>query len=437
MLDQALFLLDKGIHPLKIASGFDKACDIACKYLDEIAGPVDIFEHDHENLIRTAMTALGSKIVSKCKRKLAEISVNAVLAVADLERRDVNFELIKMVTKTGGSIEDTKFVNGIVIDKEFSHPQMEKEVKDAKICILTCPFEPPKPKNKYTLSIGSAQDYDQLKELEEQYFIDMVELVKKSGANIVMCQWGFDDEANHLLLRNNLPAVRWVSGTDIELLAIATGARIIPRFQEITPDKLGRCGLVKEIEFGTTNARMLQIEDLSVGASEAKSVTILIRGSSKMVVDEAKRSIHDSLCVVRNLVKDNKIIVGGGASELACAIHLRSKADEISTIEQYSIRHFAEALEQIPLALADNSGLNPLQTLAECKTKQITEESHKFGIDCIGAKISNMEDMNVFETLLSKKQQLNLATQVVKMILKIDDVIEKDEMAEMMAQQGM
>jgi len=359
------------------------------------------------------------------------------LAVADLERRDVNFELIKMVTKTGGSIEDTKFVNGIVIDKEFSHPQMVKEVKDAKICILTCPFEPPKPKNKYTLTIGSADDYNKLKEQEEKYFIEMVEMVKKSGANVVMCQWGFDDEANHLLLQNKLPAVRWVSGTDIELLAIATGARIIPRFEEITPEKLGRCGVIKEIEFGTTNQRMLQIEDLNVGSTEAKSVTMLIRGSSKMVVDEAKRSLHDALCVVRNLVKDNKIIVGGGASELACAIYLKQKADELPGIEQYAIRHFADALEEIPLALSDNSGLNPLQTLAECKAKQISEKSHKFGIDCIGAKISNMEDLNVFETLLSKKQQLQLATQVVKMILKIDDVIEKDEMAEMMAQQGM
>merc|ERR1712194_930622 len=224
-----------------------------------------------------------------------------------------------------------------------------------------------------------------------------------------------------------------VSGTDIELLAIATGARIIPRFRQITPDKLGKAGLIKEMEFGTTNQRMLLVEELA----GSKAVTILIRGSSKMVVDEAKRSIHDGLCVIRNLIKDNKIIVGGGASELACAIHLKSKADEMPGIEQYAIRHFAEALEEIPLALADNSGLNPLATLAEAKAKQISEESHKFGVDCIGAKISNMEDLNVFETLLSKKQQLQLATQVVKMILKIDDVIEKDEMAEMMAQQGM
>jgi len=432
LLDQALLLLGKGIHPLKIASGFDKACDIATQRLDEISRLVDIFENENENLVRTAMTSLGSKIVSKCKRKLAEIAVKAVLSVADLNRRDVNFDLIKMTTKTGGAIEDTTFVNGIVIDKDFSHPQMVKEVKDAKICILTCPFEPPKPKNKYTLSINSKEDYEALKKQEEKYFVEMVDLVKQSGANVVLCQWGFDDEANHLLLQNNLPAVRWVSGTDVELLAIATGARIIPRFQAISPEKLGKAGMVREMEFGTTNEKMLVVEELA----GSKAVTILIRGSSKMVVEEAKRSIHDALCVVRNLVKDNKIIVGGGACELNCAIHLKKKADEMPGVEQYAIRHFAEALEQIPLCLADNSGLSPLHTLAEARSKQIAEDSHLFGVDCMGAKISNMEDINVFETLLSKKQQLNLATQVVKMILKIDDVIEEDEMAKMMQQQG-
>lgn len=430
LLDQALLLLDKGLHPLKIASGFDKACDIASQRLEEISRPVDIFENEHENLVRTAMTALGSKIVSKCKRKLAEISVKAVISVADMERRDVNFELIKVVTKTGGAIEDTIFVNGVIIDKDFSHPQMVKEVKDAKICILTCPFEPPKPKNKYTLTVQNAADYKALSKQESEYFLQMVKMVKDSGANVVMCQWGFDDEANHLLLQNDLPAVRWVSGTDIELLAIATGARIIPRFQQISADKLGKAGIVREIEFGTLNSKMLCVEELA----GSKAVTILVRGSSKMVVDEAKRSIHDSLCVVRNLVKDNKIIVGGGAAELNCSIMLRKTADDCPGVEQYAIRGFADALEQIPLALADNSGLNPLHILAEARAKQISEDSHLFGVDCLGSRISNMEDINVFETLLSKKQQFQLATQVVKMILKIDDVIEKDEMAEMMAQ---
>lgn len=305
---------------------------------------------------------------------------------------------------------------------------MKKLVTDAKICILTCPFEPPKLKNKNKILIKSAEDYKALAKQEQAYFIDMIKKVKDSGANVVMCQWGFDDEANHLLLQNDLPAVRWVSGVDIELLALATGARIVPRFQEITPEKLGTAGKVREIEFGTNNDKMLVVE----GLEGSKAVTILVRGSSRMVVDEANRSIHDALCVIRNMITDNRVVPGGGASELACSVHLRAKADEIAGIEQYAIRAFAEALETIPLALAENSGLNPIKILTEARAKQVNEGSFKYGVDCLQAKVSDMDAIEVFETLASKKQQLQLASQVIKMILKIDDVIETDEMAQYM-----
>jgi T-complex protein 1 subunit epsilon len=207
------------------------------------------------------MTALGSKVVSKFKRQLAEIAVKAVLSVADMERRDVNFDLIKIVGKTGGNLGDTSFIDGIVIDKDFSHPQMDKEVHDAKIAILTCPFEPPKLKTKHNLEIKNKEDYEKLYEIEQKYFTDMVQCVKDSGANVVLCQWGFDYEANHLLMHHKLPAVRWVGGVEIELIAIATGGRIIPRFQEITPEKLGKAGVVKEVSFGTTNDRMIVIQE--------------------------------------------------------------------------------------------------------------------------------------------------------------------------------
>ena len=193
-------MLDKGIHPLKIADGFDKACDVAVKRIEAIAKELDINKNEHEELIKCAITSLGSKVVSKNKRQMAEIAVQAVLAVADLERKDVNFEHIKVTGKVGGSLEDTKFINGIVLDKDFSHPQMTKEITDAKICILTCPFEPPKPKTKHGLEIKTAEDYRKLHEMEQKYFTDMVQKVKDSGANVVLCQWGFDDEANHLLL---------------------------------------------------------------------------------------------------------------------------------------------------------------------------------------------------------------------------------------------
>lgn len=291
LLEQAQLLLDKGIHPLKIADGFEKACEMAVEKLDTIGEELDVLANGNEELIKCAITALGSKVVSKQKRQLAEIAVKAVLSVADLDRRDVNLDLIKLVGKTGGSLDDTEFIEGIVIDKDFSHPQMEKEIRDAKIVILTCPFEPPKLKTKHNLEIKNREDYEKLYEIEQKYFSDMISSVKDSGANVVLCQWGFDDEANHLLMHNKLPAVRWVGGVEIELIAIATGGRIVPRFQEITPEKLGKAGIVSEVGFGTTNDRMIVIKE----CSKAKAVTILVRGGNKMIVAEAQRCIHDAI----------------------------------------------------------------------------------------------------------------------------------------------
>merc|ERR1712212_924376 len=206
-----------------------------------------------------------------------------------MERKDVNFELIKVEGKVGGKLEDTMLVKGVIVDKDFSHPQMPKQLKDVKLAILTCPFEPPKPKTKHKLDVTSVEDYKKLREYEKEKFTEMVKQVQDTGANLVICQWGFDDEANHLLLQNQLPAVRWVGGPEIELIAIATGGRIVPRFSELTKDKLGQCGVVKELSFGTTRDKM-------------------------MILEEAKRSLHDALCVVRNLVRDNRIVYGGGAA---------------------------------------------------------------------------------------------------------------------------
>ena len=423
MLEQAQLLLDKGLHPIQIANGFEKGCEIAVKHLKSIAKELDIKDKGNENLIKCAMTALGSKVVNKYQRKLAEICVEAVLSVADLERKDVDFELIKIEGKVGGSLEDTHYVNGIVLDKEFSHPQMTKLVADAKICILTCPFEPPKPKTKHTAEIKSAEDYQKLYKQEQQYFVDMVKKVKESGANVVLCQWGFDDEANHLLMQNKLPAVRWVGGSEIELLAIATGARIIPRFSEISPEKLGSAKVVKELSFGTTNDKMIVVE----GGKASKAVTILVRGGSKTVVDEAKRSLHDALCVVRNMIVDSFIVAGGGATELSCSQAVAKEAEKITTAEQYAVKSFATALEVIPLALAENSGFSPIDYVGTLKAKQNTENNPALGVDCMRKGTNDMYAQGVYETLKAKVQQLQLASQVVKMILKIDDVIATTE----------
>lgn len=421
LLEQAESLLDKGIHPTKIADGYEMACKKALEELDSIAEQFPI--NNKEELIQSAMTSLGSKIVNKCLRQLAEIAVDAVLSVADMEQRDVNFELIKIVSKPGGQMEDTTLVRGVVIDKTMSHPQMPKRLENAKIAILTCPFEPPKPKTKHKLDISSSDEYKQLQKYERDTFEKMIKEVKLSGATLAICQWGFDDEANHLLLHHKLPAVRWVGGPEIELVAIATNGRIVPRFAELTPEKLGTAGLVHELKFGTDNDQMLCIEQ----CPNIRAVTVIIRGGNKMVIEETKRSLHDAFCVVRNLIRDNKIIYGGGAAELACSIAVAQEADNVAGVEQYAFRAFADALESIPAALAENSGLPPIDTLTELKAKQIEEQKPYLGVDCLQTGTNDMKAQGVIETLLSKKEQLSLATQVVRMIMKIDDVRVPDD----------
>lgn len=418
LLEQASNLIDKGIHPIRIADGFEMAAAAALTHLDSISEAFPVNKDTREHLIKVAMTTLGSKVVVKCHRLMAEIAVDAILSVADLEKRDVNFELIKVEGKVGGRMEDSMLVRGVVIDKTMSHSQMPKVLKDVKLAILTCAFEPPKPKTKHKLHVGSAEEYRDLRKYEQEKFLEMVKRVKDAGATLAICQWGFDDEANHLLLAEQLPAVRWVGGPEMELIAIATGGRIVPRFEELTPDKLGSCGLVRELTFGTSKDEMLVIEQ----CSNSRAVTVLVRGGNKMIVEEAKRSVHDALCIVRSLVQDSRVVYGGGAAEVSCSLAVARAADKLSSLDQYSYRAFADALEAIPIALAENSGLSPIETLSEVKARQAAENNSNLGVDCMGRGSNDMKAMNVIESLHSKKQQIALATQLVKMILKIDDV---------------
>jgi T-complex protein 1 subunit epsilon len=239
LLEQAEELIERGIHPIRIADGFDQACKLAVETLDTIADTFEFSKDDTTNLFKAAKTSLGSKMynhppafgfrdtnvfggsVSKAHDKFAQIAVDAVLAVADLDRRDVDFELIKVDSKVGGALEDTALVQGIVIDKDMSHPQMPRVLHDVRIAILTCPFEPPKPKTKHKLDITSVEEFKKLQNYEREKFQEMIGKIKDVGATLVICQWGFDDEANHLLLQNKLPAVRWVGGPEIEVPPLA------------------------------------------------------------------------------------------------------------------------------------------------------------------------------------------------------------------------
>ena len=273
LLQEAEHLINLGIHPIRIAKGFDVACLVALKELDKIK-----HQTDSNVLYQAAKTCLSSKIVTKHHDKFAKMAVDAIQIVNDNGR--VNLELVNVISKLGGSLEDTCLVNGVIIDKSFSHPQMPSQVSNAKIAILTCPFEPPKPKTKHKLDVVDAAAYKELSDYEQKVFTTMVKQCKDSGANVVMCQWGFDDEANHLLYQQQLPAVRWVGGPELERLAIATHGRIVPRFSELTKEKLGSAGTIRTLSFGTTDSKMMVIED----CANPKTCTILVRGGNEMVL---------------------------------------------------------------------------------------------------------------------------------------------------------
>ena len=429
LLDQALELIEKGIHPIKVANGFDEASKLAIAKLEESATDVASDKVQfQEHLFKAARTSLNSKIVSKDHDRFANMAVDAVTTAMDLERKDVDFDLIKLQGRVGGSIDNSTLINGVVLDKDFSHPQMPSVVvpkdgkTDVKLAILTCPFEPPKPKTKHKLDISSVEEYQKLQAYEQEKFKEMIDYVKEAGADVVICQWGFDDEANHLLLQNDLPAVRWVGGQELEQIAIATNGRIVPRFQDLSADKLGSCSKIYEMEFGTTKDRMLVIEQ-NEKVIKSKTVTCLIRGSNKMIVDEAQRALHDSLCVVRNLVRDSRVVYGGGAAEVTMSRAVSEEADKQRGIDQYAFRAFAQALDAIPMTLAENSGLDPIKVLSSIKSKQIKENISYIGVDCLGNDSDNMKELFVVDPYIGKKQQILLATQLCRMILKIDNVI--------------
>jgi len=345
----------------------------------------------------------------------------------DKQRRDVNFDFIKIIKKPGGRLEDSVLFNGVLIDKTLAHPQMPKVLKNVKIAILTCPFEPPKPKTKHHLDITNTAEFKVLQDYERDTFTKMIADLKKVNTGLVICQWGFDDEATHLLYHNDLPAVRWVGGPDIELIAMATKGRIVPRFTELTEQKMGTGVEIREVNFGTVKEPMLLIE-----GTETKAVSIMLRGGNKMVIDEAERSIHDAMCVVRNLIRDNRIIYGGGSTEIACSIAVNDVADKIEGLSQYAYRAYAEALESIPMALAENSGLETMLTLTELKSRQRKEKNPFLGVDCLQTGESDMKKQNIIEAHNSKREQIQLATQVVRMILKVDDVRVPDDSQDMM-----
>ena len=416
LLSRAEELVDKNIHPTVIIEGYKKASEKALETLDKIAMPVDLKSTDY--LKKAAITSMASKLVAEYKEYLADIVVKAMLSVA--EKQDgvykVDVDDVKVEKKTGESLKDTSLINGIVLDKEIVHSGMPKRVEKAKIALLDASLENEKPEIDTKINIESPSQIEAFLKQEETMLKDMVDKVLASGANVIVCQKGIDDMAQHFLARKGIVAIRRAKKSDMEKLARATGAKIQSDLDDISSDDLGYAALVEERRIG--DDKMTFIE----GCKNPKAVTILIRGGTERLNAEAERSIHDALCVVRDLIHEPKIVAGGSAPELEMANVLKKYAETLPGREQLAVRVFAEALESIAITLSENAGLDPIDILSELRSRHENGETWA-GIEVLSGKVQDMTKAGVFEPVAVKKQIIKSAYEAASMILKIDDVI--------------
>ena len=422
LLSRAEELIDKNIHPTVIIDGYRKAADKALETLEKIAIPIDLKSTDY--LKKAAATSMGSKIVAEYKDYLADLAVKAMLAVAEKQadgtfRADVDD--VKVEKKTGESLKDTSLIYGVVLDKEIVHSGMPKRVENAKIALLDASLENEKPEMDAKISIESPDQIEAFLKQEEVMLKGMVEKVLASGANVVVVQKGIDDMAQHFLARKGAVAIRRAKKSDIEKLARATGAKIISNIDALTSEDLGFAALVEERRTG--DDKMTYIE----GCKNPKSVTLLIRGGTQRMTAEAERSIHDALCVVRDLIEEPKVVAGGSAPEMEMASVLKKYAQTVQGREQLAIIVFAESLETIATTLAENAGLDPIDILSQLRTRHEKGETWA-GIDVLAGKVEDMTKINVYEPLAVKKQIIKSANEASSMILKIDDIISTAKM---------
>jgi len=417
LLKQAEELLLQDVHPTIIIEGYKKAMDKALEVIDEIAVPID--PTDKETLIKAGITSLSSKaMIIGAIEKLTEMAVDAILQVA--EKKDdkwyVDIDNVKVEKKEGGSLNDTKLVYGIVLDKEVVHPGMPKRVEKAKIALLNCPIEIEKTEISAKIHITSPEQMRSFLEQETEMLKKMVNKLAEVGANVLICQKGIDGVAQHFLAKKKIMAIRRVKESDMAKLARATGGRIVTSVDDLTPNDLGEAELVEERKVGED--KMVFIE----GCKNPKAVTILVRGGTKHLVDEAERSLHDALCVTRNLVREPRIVAGGGAPEAEVAHRIRDWARTLKGKEQLAALRFAEAIEVIPLTLAENAGLDPVDIMVELRTRH--EKGEKWtGINVVQGKVDDMWKQGVLEPASVKKQAIKSGTEAAIMILRIDDII--------------
>ena len=416
LLKRAEALVEQNIHPTIISQGYRLASQKALEVLQKISEPVSVT--DTETLQRVAVTAMASKSVSYNREKLGEIAVKAITAVAEKTDKGhyVDLDNVQLIKKQGGAMTDTELIEGVIVDKEKVHSGMPNRVASPKIALLDAALEIKKTEIDAKIEINEPSQLNAFLQEEENMLKRMVEQVKKSGANVVFCQKGIDDLAQHFLAKEGIYAVRRVKKSDMEKLAKATGANVVSKVSELTAEDVGAAGLVEERKIGDDSLTFV------TGAKKAKAVSILMRGGTEHVLDEIERSLDDALNVVAVAIEDGRIVTGGGAAASELALHLRDEAARVGGREQLAFESFSEALETIPRTLAENAGLDPIDILIELRKAHKSGQKAS-GVNVHAGKVDDMAKLHVIEPIRVGRQAIESATDAAVMILRIDDVI--------------
>jgi len=417
LLKKAEELLDQNIHPTIIVSGYRKAAEKAIETLNKIGIKVD--EENREVLKNAALTSMGSKAVKVAYDHLAEIAIDAVKQIVE-ERggeKVVDIDHIQIMKKEGKSLLDTQLVKGMVVDKEVVHTGMPKRIENARIALINAPLEVEKTEFDAEIRIRDPSQMKAFLDQEAKILKDMVAKIKAAGANVVMCQKGIDDLAQHFLAKEGILAVRRVKESDMNKIARATGGRVVNNLEDLDPDDLGYAGLVEERKIGED--KMVFIEE----CKNPKSVSILIRAGLERMVDEAERALKDALSVVKDIIEKPVIVAGGGAAEAEVAKELRDYATKVGGREQLAIEAFADAVEVIPKTLAENGGHDPIDVMVNLRAGHEKADGAYMGVNVFTGEVENMYELGVVEPVKVKEQAIKSATEAASMILRIDDVI--------------
>jgi thermosome len=417
LLKRAEDLLDDDVHPTTIVAGYKKAADRAVEVLNSLGESVKL--EDKAMLKKVALTAMHSKGLGGARDHFANIAVEAIQQVME-KRGDswyADIDNVQLVKKEGKSMMDTELVKGVIVDKEVVHPGMPKQVKNAKLALLDAALEIEKTEISAEIRINDPTQMKAFLDEETSMMKGMVDKVKKSGANVVLCQKGIDDTTQHFLAKENILAVRRIKKSDMEKLARATGGKVVTNLDDLKADDLGKAGLVEEKKIG--DDKMVFIE----GCKDPKSVSVLIRAGLERLVDEAERALKDALSVVADVVHKPKVVTGAGAIEEELSKKLREYAVKVGGREQLAVEAFAETLEMIPKTLADNAGIDPIDIMVAMRSAHEKKDGLTHGVDVFDGKVKDMKRQGVVEPVRVKEQAIKSATEAASMILRIDDVI--------------